>query len=174
MELRETLDKIKYKVLIFCILALSVWLLPNDIAELVSLFLTVPTIILGLGVIRKWGYKALVVLAKPAKDRSAVDWLVLGVACGFSGAVPDNAWWGIAWSLFFLESSYTDWWFDNGVYSNIVFRQMAGVYSAYCHLQSSIHREDNQSITEFRIYGRLSLFMAIFYILWLVSMNAAK
>lgn len=163
---------LRYKLCLFLILVVLILLCPPNVAELISLFMTVPTVILGLGVVRKWGYRALFILAKPAKERTKVEWLVLGVFIGFAGLVPDNGWWGVAWTMHFLDSPHRDWWFDNGVYSNIIFRQAAGVYSAYCHLQSSVHEEDRQSLNEFRMYSSLSFFMAVFYILWLLSVSA--
>lgn len=106
----------------------------SDIAKMLSLFLTFPAIILSLFVVFVWVKQA--VKSFKNTEKLAVDWLIMGVCVGFLGSVLDNAYWGIAWSLRYIESDYADLWFDTGVFFNIFFRQIACIVSAYCHIKS--------------------------------------
>ncbi len=108
----------------------------NDIAELVSLALTFPTIMVGLGVLVHWGKDAWEAFKVSPAERTGVNWLILGVAVGFLGSVLDNAYWGLAWSAEYMQHPSKEFWFANGVWPNIPFRQCAGVYAAYCHMRS--------------------------------------
>lgn len=105
----------------------------QNAAELSSLWLTFPTVILGVAVVALWG-PHIVKQVATRKDLDSHDWLILGVFVAFLGAVIDNCFWGIAWTLDYLESDYRDWWFRHGVYPNVFARQIAGSYAAYCHL----------------------------------------
>lgn len=105
----------------------------QNAAELSSLWLTFPTVILGVVVVSLWGPPIIKQVAT-RKDLDSHDWLILGVFVAFAGGAIDNCFWGVAWTLDYLESGYRDWWFRHGVYPNIFARQIAGSYAAYCHL----------------------------------------
>ena len=107
------------------------WL--QNAAEVASLAVTVPAIVLGIGVVVHWAPAAYRNICS-RKEMNAHDWFILGVTIGFIGGVADNLWWGVAWSCDYIHSDYRDWWFRHGVYSNIIFRQLCGTYAAWCHM----------------------------------------
>lgn len=91
---------------------------------------------MGLGVVFYWGPQAWQAWCTPKSQRSATQWLILGVCVGFLGGVLDNGYWGLAWTASYLTSPHQERLFQSGVYFNIPFRQLAGMFAAYCHLQS--------------------------------------
>lgn len=121
----------------------------TNLAEIVSLVLTWPTLILGCGVLWHWGGEAWRAWRVPGKDRSGVQWLIVGVLAGFLGEVLDNTYWGIAWSMQFIESQHAGWWFTMGVWPNIPFRQCASIYAGYCHMRSfySAQQQTDRKLT---------------------------
>lgn len=108
----------------------------NEYAEAFSLALTWPTVVIGVGVLLVWGSDAWGAARMPAKLRTPMQWLILGVAVGFCGSVIDNLYWCVAWTADFTEHESASFWFRHGVWPNIPFRQAAGAYAAYCHLRS--------------------------------------
>ena len=82
--------------------------------EFISLVLTVPTILLSLWVVALFG------------------------PIGFIGNFFDNIYWGIAWTVEFLNRDEPNDWFKYGVASNIPFRQLAGITAATCHIAAAI------------------------------------
>tara|TARA_R110000787_G_scaffold93817_1_gene196171 strand:+ start:547 stop:987 length:441 start_codon:yes stop_codon:yes gene_type:complete len=105
-----------------------------EIAELISLAATFPALILSICVVVHWRKEA---LQFRFSQSSAVEWFILGVAIGFTGAAIDNLYWMIPWTLKFLNHESADSWVDRGVYFNIPFRQFAGALSAYCHVRAA-------------------------------------
>ena len=105
-------------------------------AELLSLALTVPTVIFGVMVVVIWGKSILKRFS--AEDRTATDWLILGIVISFIGSGLDNIYWGITWGSDFLGLESSASWFRNGVYANIPFRQTAGIVAALCHLRGAV------------------------------------
>lgn len=135
-------------------------------AEVISLTLTLPAVVLSTWVVVIWGPKAWVALKLNANKRTDLDWLILGIAVGFLGGVIDNTYWGVAWSLQYIESDCADWWFTHGAFPNIVARQAAGAYAAYCHLRgfwTSIKERHNR----LAIMCIASLIAGIIYVLGL-------
>ena len=109
----------------------------NKLAEFISLILTIPTVVFGAMVVALWGKTAFRLKIGRTKLNST-QWFVLGVTVGFLGSVIDNIYWGIAWGAEFLGHDSASFWFSNGVYSNIPFRQIAGTIAAYCHIKSAV------------------------------------
>lgn len=107
-----------------------------DWAKLISLLLTVPTILLAVFVVMVYwqrareGWKRLI-SSQPTRE---VDWLVMGIVLGFSGALFDNIYWMFAWSADFIDHSTREFWFTYGPLSNVPFRQLAGILAAILHL----------------------------------------
>lgn len=118
-------------------------------AEAVSLAMTIPTVMLGLGVVYLWGGAAI----KSLKDKTldSHGWFILGVVVSFVGSVLDNLYWAIPWTSSFIGSDNTSFLMSIGVYFNIFFRQGAGIFAAYCHLKAA----DLSSTTPSRIANRL-------------------
>tara|TARA_R110000851_G_scaffold241359_3_gene393977 strand:- start:492 stop:941 length:450 start_codon:yes stop_codon:yes gene_type:complete len=104
-------------------------------AELISLSMTVPTVVLGIAVMHRWGPAALVALKENTLDSHG--WFILGVVSSFLGSAFDNLYWSIAWTSSFYDGEYTNTLVSKGVYFNIVFRQGTGIFSAYCHLKAA-------------------------------------
>lgn len=100
-------------------------------AELVSLALTIPTVILAGVVVKVWGP------AIKHKPVLANDWFILGVVIGFVGAFLDNLYWAIPWTAKTLDLEIADELWTGGVYFNIFFRQGMGILAAYCHLRAA-------------------------------------
>lgn len=93
---------------------------------------------------------------------TASEWLIAGVFISFLGMVADNAYWGIAWTFSFLESDYKGWWFQNGVFANVPFRQLPGILAAYCHIRAAAawRAENGDSQEGLRLWKIASLIMA--------------
>lgn len=112
----------------------------NSYAEFISLILTVPTLVLSSWVCKMYGPTALAAARKLA-NRETVneqEYLIMGITAGFAGAFADNAYWGLAWCAEFLNLSSAGWLFSHGVYSNLPFRQGAGILAASLHLMLSL------------------------------------
>lgn len=106
----------------------------NEAAELLSLFLTIPTIIYALAVAYLYGRSAWGNLS--SLSMGAREWMILGVVVSFVTDSVDNSWWGIAWTFFHADDPRADWWFDNGVFCNVPFRQGGGIVAAWCHIKA--------------------------------------
>lgn len=63
--------------------------------------------------------------------------LIAGIAVGFAVSFFDNLYWGAAWLAEFMNSDNKRFLFENGVYSNVPFRQTAGIFAAGLHLAAS-------------------------------------
>ena len=106
------------------------------ISELISNGLAMPMILLSLAVVILW--------FEPAKRNlkkfkgSPEQWFIIGVFFGFLGSFFDNIYWTIAWSLHYLEAETAANWMKSGVFSNIPFRQLLGIFAAYCHIKSAL------------------------------------
>ncbi len=108
----------------------------HDVITILSLGLTPLTIIASCAVVYLWWSGAWTALTK--EHREPMHWFILGVLVGFIGAVFDNLYWGVAWSLDYINSPYRDAVFDFGVYSNLPFRQIATAAAALCHVRAAI------------------------------------
>lgn len=101
----------------------------------VSLAATSPTIAVALMVLMRWHAKYLAYCREEFKTPSLT--LIAGVYWSFVGAVADNSWWGVAWSLdYHGVPSGENWWFENGVFSNVLFRQGLGLKAGLLHLHA--------------------------------------
>lgn len=140
----------------------------NEIAELVSLGLSVPTIYLSLLVVYFWAtdaYKAL-----NERQKSATQWFVIGIVVSFIGASADNTYWMIPWSLVYIESPFHEFFFYNGVFPNLIFRQGCGIIAAYCHLRSAF-LVMNIEIKELNKHFLISTVLGVLYILSLTCLK---
>ena len=120
----------------------------QEAADAISLAATWPTILIGFGVVVHWGPEAWKAFLKNRKQRTAQEWLILGIAVGFLGSVLDNGYWGLAWSSHFIDhhSETTNTLFHRGVYFNIPFRQLSGCYAGYCHLFSYFQNRKSHTL----------------------------
>lgn len=105
----------------------------NQSAELVSIWLTIPFLYLSIFVLGHW----LPFFSQFVKGhKSSLTWLGAGIFIGIAGQWFDNAWWGAAWGTRYAGAPVWVWLFDNGVYSNVPFRQTAGLVGVYCHARA--------------------------------------
>lgn len=107
----------------------------HETGESISLAATIPLLWLSFIVLKIWGKEACSALIK--KEKTPVEWLLLGVAISFVGSILDNSYWFVTWALFFFGEPAAVEWFKNGVFANIPFRQVAGIAAAYCHIKSA-------------------------------------
>lgn len=109
----------------------------NDFIVLLSMGLTPATIISAIMVVYLFWHPF--VKALNTKDRSAVNWMIIGVTVNFTGGVLDNLWWAFAWSGDYVaaDSFFRHFFFENGAYSNVIFRQGCGIIGALCHIRSA-------------------------------------
>lgn len=109
----------------------------HQLAELVSLWLSVPAVILSVAVVLVWmpaAHKAMTTAA-----RNATQWFAMGVTVGFIGGAIDNLYWMVPWTFHYLEmTEHSSALFNFGVYSNIPFRQICTLLAAYCHIRSAL------------------------------------
>ena len=111
--------------------------LTRDFANAVSLALTPTTIYICMLCVSMFRFAA--VRALFSKYRKSVQWFSLGVAISFLGSTMDNIYWGAAWSAGFARWPIREFLFDNGVFSNVPFRQLGDSLGGYCHLICGIH-----------------------------------
>ena len=107
----------------------------QNIAELISLGLTFPTVVLAFAVIYTWLPSARAAWSNTAK--TGKDWFLLGVAIGFVGAALDNIYWFMPWTAAYMGHEAFQTLTNAGVFFNIFFRQGLGIAAAYCHLKAA-------------------------------------
>lgn len=107
-----------------------------EVAEIISLGLTAPTIFLAFAVIFRWLASATESIKTPASKRTSHQWFIIGVFISFVGQAADNLWWGSAWTAELLDWPFRDVLFNYGVISNIPCRQVTGIIAAFCHLKA--------------------------------------
>lgn len=111
-------------------------------AELVSLVLTIPTVVLALSVVYMW-----LPAAREAwhqETRTGHHWFVMGVTLGFVGSAIDNVYWFLPWTAAYLQSPYFETLTAKGVFFNIFFRQGLGIAAAYCHIRAAALSADSR------------------------------
>ena len=139
----------------------------HKLAEIISLSLTVPTVLLSAVVIVIWGKSSLSALK--SKKRTGADWLIMGVIVSFIGSSLDNVYWGLAWGADFLGMASRDALFHHGVYANIPFRQIAGVIAAFCHIRGALSWSVSKGLRDRPIHA-ITLISCILCIVTCVSL----
>lgn len=134
---------------------------PHEFAELTSLVLSVPTVVLSAAVVWLWGPTAWRALRNTTEVMTGTCWFILGVAAGFLGSLVDNIYWGMAWTASFVHHPWKDWFFEQGVWSNIPFRQTAGIIAAYCHLRAAKEQD----------VGTARFFNLLLFSCWVLSLG---
>jgi hypothetical protein len=129
-------------------------------AELISLVLTVPCVVMAVGVLVLWGKDAYGASRKV--NRTAAEWFILGVAVSFVGTALDNIYWTIPWTFHYFDSPKSDFWIKWGPVFNIFFRQLCGILAGYCHIKSAIgHGAAKKSTMDYMI--RVSAVIGVTY-----------
>lgn len=122
-------------------------------AIVVSEFLTVLCLGMSFAVIVLW-MPGNLQREESVKSHPSVKWLVLGIVTSFLASIVDNLWWGIAWGNRYFDTPYWEWWFDNGVFSNIVSRQGLKLFAAWCHVKAAIESKiiDEDCVRNFAVF----------------------
>lgn len=107
----------------------------HDLAELTSLALTAPTVILAIAVVWMWAPSSIAAVRNGLA--TGHDWFLVGVVLGFMGSSIDNLYWSLPWSASLIGHPLSETLFESGVYFNIPFRQGLGIAAAYCHLRAA-------------------------------------
>ena len=131
----------------------------NDIASLVSLFLTAPTVIFAIAVVFIWGKESIEFLKK--SERTPMEWLVLGVTVSFAGSIIDNLYWASFWSFTYYSNYLSETLSQIGVCINVFFRQGCGILAAYCHLKSYTELKKDSNLNK-NLWISSSIFGAIY------------
>lgn len=142
----------------------------QHIAELISNGLSVPVIILCFSVAALWFKPAVHALKPNGKPTTAQQWFIIGVFFSFFGEIVDNLYWTVAWSVVYLDMPNWLSVVESGVFANIPFRQLLGIFAAYCHINSAYafinngeHNKSNKILT-FSIVGGI-IFAGILFLL---------
>lgn len=107
----------------------------QKIAELISLGMTFPTVVLAIAVVYVWFPSARNAALK--SNKKAHDWFTVGVVIGFAGSILDNIYWFIPWTASFLGHPAFETLTNAGVFFNVFFRQGCGIAAAYCHVKAA-------------------------------------
>ena len=139
----------------------------HQLAEMISLIMTIPTVLLAAAVVYLWLPAARAALKEDSRD--AHQWFILGVVGGFLGSAIDNSYWFMPWTASFMgETEIFGQLTDFGVYFNVFFRQGLGIFAAYCHIKAA----EMSSLKNVMLINRLlvaSYFVGISYVL-IISM----
>jgi hypothetical protein len=137
----------------------------QEVAALTSLGMTLPTVILAIGVIYMWFPSARD--AWVAQPKKAHDWFIIGVVAGFTGALLDNIYWFLPWTASFLDHPAFTTLTNLGVFFNIFFRQGLGICAAYCHLKAA-ELSDKSPLKFVNKLLCISNMLGVVYVLYLV------
>jgi hypothetical protein len=139
----------------------------HHLAEMLSLVMTVPTVILAFAVVYLWLPAARAAANTPERD--ANQWFILGVVGGFIGAAMDNLYWFLPWSASFVgETKAFEELTSLGVYFNVIFRQGLGIFAAWCHIRAA----EMSSIKGVRFVNKLIVFSYVIGILYVTVISA--
>lgn len=117
---------------------------PYQCAIITSIYLTIICMAgSGVAVYKSHFVMREIVLTSQNKSRfEAYQLLVLAFVFAKLGSVGDQTWWGIAWRYRLTDTHIWEWWFDNGIYPNIVFRQLLQIFSNHCFIVALIRASD--------------------------------
>ena len=138
-------------------------------AELISLGMTFPTVILAIAVVYTWLPSARDAIK--SNNPTAQDWFIIGVVAGFVGSVLDNTYWFMPWTASFLGHDAFQTLTNMGVFLNIFFRQGLGIIAAYCHLRAA-EISSNRRIRGLNTLLFASNLIGIAYSLMLILVSA--
>ncbi len=142
----------------------------HHLAEMLSLAMTIPTVVLAIAVVYLWLPAARVAAKEDTRD--AHQWFILGVVAGFVGAALDNAYWFLPWSASYMgEVEIFQTLTDAGVYFNVVFRQGLGIFAAFCHIKAA----EMSTIPKIKVINRIIVFsylVGVLYVLMIGLTNA--
>lgn len=148
-------------------------MISQDIAELISLALTFPVLVLSVWVVYTFGNAALKCAFE--KEKTPIQWFTIGVVIGFVGTIFDNFYWMIPWTTKFLKTDNADLLVDLGVYFNIPFRQVCGMAAAYCHIRCAITYSENgfdeKQTKTLRDVFWISMTLGLIFVLFLMSIR---
>jgi len=131
----------------------------QEVAELISLGMTFPTVILAIAVVYTWFPSAKEAFERQEKE--AQDWFIIGVVAGFIGSTLDNLYWFMPWTASFLDDPWFEPLTNAGVFFNVFFRQGLGIVAAYCHLKAA----------EKSIYSSTRIINTLLFASWAIGLG---
>lgn len=105
----------------------------KQLADILTVALSLPAIIMCLAVIRHWLPQARRALRE---RRDAADWLILGVTVSFAGVTVNMAWWAAYWLTRVKNLYVQDFLLEWGSIVNLFTRQGAVLAASYLHLKA--------------------------------------
>lgn len=102
--------------------------------------------------------------------RESFNNMIIGVYFGQLGGAFDNAWWFVAWSFYVFDptSSGKEFFFNEGVYSNVFARQGLGILGAFYHIKAGNLMEIQTS--KYLMY--ISAFLGVMWVSFLVAISS--
>ena len=118
------------------------------VAELISLGLAVPAMLLSAMVVLKWRTPACQAYRTMASSRTPDQWIILGVFISFLGGLLDSMYWQAAWTAIFAEVCFKDWLMLHGSIPNIFSRNICDILAAWCHLMAYVRVYNGDAAVE--------------------------
>lgn len=146
------------------------WEVIRDCGSILSLFMTWPLLVAAGYVLYIWGYASATVI--PKKQKTQVEWLIIGISIGFVSTILDNVYWTIAWSADFIDHPEAQQIVLNGVIANIFFRQLLGIMAAVCHIHKSLKDKKLWHIHHWCWFLMLSVLLGVSHIVTLFWMRS--
>ena len=112
--------------------------LTMKVAELISLGLAVPAMLLSAMVLLKWRIPTLQAYRTIASARTADQWIILGVFISFLGGLLDSMYWQLAWTAQYGDLCIKEFLMLNGALPNIFSRNLCDILAAWCHLMAYV------------------------------------
>lgn len=106
---------------------------PYDLARIIGLQQTFPLVIMGFFVFYNW-YPSAIKAIREKETLTYYDYLIIGVCFSMANKFTDPVYWGIPWSLDYINHQSAAWFFKMGAYSNVLCRQFFGVGAVFFHL----------------------------------------
>lgn len=87
-----------------------------------------------LAAARKVGFYKVWIPLRNRRCWTEDEWLCVGIFSGFFFNALDNIYWGISWAGTYYNHWLGPFLTEHGSWSNIVFRQLGGIWAVYCHV----------------------------------------
>lgn len=105
----------------------------KQLADILTVALSLPAVLMCLMVVRHWTPQASRALRE---RRDAADWLILGVTISFAGVAANMSWWAVYWFARVWDHASQVFLLDAGSIVNLFSRQGAVIAASYCHLKA--------------------------------------
>ena len=126
-----------------------------EIGNLVSLWLTPVTLVSCIVVM--YYFRPSFITAVQSQSRTSLHWFIIGICISFAATTIDNAFWTVSWAAEYLGHPAAHDLYVNGVYPNIVFRQVGGILAAICHIKGVTELPEQHSVLKRTLLGGIAL-----------------